>query len=71
MVQTKYSLWPSCSNRLVIMSGDCHVSGRSAHLQKELYAFRHGFLFQMAQLVGGVMSVMHSQLLVKVDRIEN
>ena len=38
---------------------------------KELYGFGHGFLFRMAQLVGGAMRVMHSQILVKVDRTEN
>ena len=38
---------------------------------KELYGFGHGFLFWMAQLVGGAMRVMHSQILVKVDRTEN
>ena len=62
---------------LVLKLGGYHVRGLPCfgkernRLQKELYGFGHGFLFRMARLVGGAVRVMHSQILGKVDRIEN
>lgn len=40
-------------------------------LRKELNGLGHRFLFWMVQLVGGAMNVMHSQILIEVDRIKN
>ena len=70
IVWTKYSLWPSCSNCLVIMSLP-HFGEEHNRLQKELNGLGHRFLFWMAQLVWGTMRVMHSQILIEVDGIKN